>query len=300
MDSTLPNAAATPARFEWRTVLRHRWPLRAMHWINLACMLALIGSGLQILNAHPALYWGEVSHFDTPLVAARTVTRDGQLRGITTIGSATFDTTGYIGVTDNARGVPTRSVAPTWAMIPGGRSLAVGRRWHFFFAWAMVINGVAYLGWSLLSRHLSRDLAMRGADWRTLPRSVGDHLRLRHPSGDEALRYNPMQKLAYLSVVFGLVPLVVITGLAMSPQMDTVLGWFLSLVGGRQSARTLHFVAMASIVAFMVVHVVMVFYAGPINEMRSMITGRFRIRYPANAAAAPSPAPAPAQEKHHE
>jgi thiosulfate reductase cytochrome b subunit len=107
---------------------------------------------------------------------------------------------------------------------------------------------------------------------------VLDHLRFRHPHGDDALRYNPLQKLAYLGVVFVLAPLAIMTGLAMSPQMDTVLGWWLQLVGGRQSARTLHFVAMALFVLFTVVHVLMVVYAGPVNELRSMITGRFRVR----------------------
>ena len=287
-------AADAPPRHEFRTLLRHRWPLRWMHWINLACMLAMTGSGLQILNAHPALYWGEASHFETPLLAAQAVRRDGELRGVTTIGQARFDTTGVLGVSDDAQGVATAAVVPSWAMIPGPRNLAVARRWHFFFAWAWVINGVLYLGWSLASRHLQRDLAMQRRDWRAIPRSIADHLHLRHPVGDAAARYNPLQKLAYLGVIFVLAPLIVLTGLAMSPQLDTVLGWFLQLVGGRQSARTLHFAAMALFVLFAIVHIVMVVYAGPVNEMRSMITGRFRVRYP-NDEVPPAPSPPPAR-----
>jgi thiosulfate reductase cytochrome b subunit len=283
---TAPPAADATPRYEVRILLRHRWPLRWMHWINLACMLAMIGSGLQILNAHPALYWGEASHFDTPLLAAEAVRRDGELRGVTRIGSAQFDTTGTFGVSDNAQGRAVPAVVPAWAMIPGTRSLAMARRWHFFFAWAWVINGVLYLAWSLASRHLQRDLAMQRRDWRAIPRTIADHLRFRHPLGDEAARYNPLQKLAYLGVVFVLAPLIILTGLAMSPQLDTIMGWFLQLVGGRQSARTLHFAAMALFVLFAIVHVVMVVYAGPVNEMRSMITGRFRVRYPK-----PDPAP---------
>ena len=228
--------------YEWRTVLRHRWPLRWMHWINLACMLALVGSGLQVFNAHPALYWGEVSNFARPLFAP------GDF--------------------------------PGWATIPGYQSLAMGRRWHFFFAWLWVINGACYLAWSIASRHLRDDMAMRRRDWRAIPRAIADHVRFRHPVGEDALHYNPLQKLAYLGVVFVLAPLAILTGLAMSPQMDTVLGWWLDLVGGRQSARTLHFVAMSLFVLFVVVHVVMVVYAGPVNELRSMITGRFRARWP--------------------
>jgi thiosulfate reductase cytochrome b subunit len=280
-----PAPAAAPAaaqRFEWRTVLRHRAPLRAMHWINLLCMLALVGSGLQIFNAHPALYWGEASNFDRPAFATESVRGpDGKARGRTRIGGATFDTTGVLGV--SKRSSDGRKVVrgfPEWATIPGSRSLALGRRWHFFFAWLWVINGACYLLWSLASRHLSRDLSMQRRDWRGIARSVDDHLRFRHPVGDDATRYNPLQKLAYLGVIFVIAPLAVLTGLSMSPQLDSVLDWWLALVGGRQSARTIHFVVMALFVLFTLVHVLMVVYAGPINELRSMITGRFRVRYP--------------------
>ncbi len=103
-----------------------------------------------------------------------------------------------------------------------------------------MINGLCYIAWSLASRHLQRDLAMQKRDWRDIPRAIADHLRFRHPSGDEAARYNPLQKLAYLGVIFVLTPLIILTGLSMSPQMDTVLGWFLQLVGGRQSAVGTH------------------------------------------------------------
>ncbi|MFL6592633.1 MAG: cytochrome b/b6 domain-containing protein [Luteimonas sp.] len=266
---------------EWRIVLRHRLPLRLMHWINLLCMLALVGSGLQIFNAHPALYWGPVSTFEDPVFAA-TAERgaDGRARGITSIGDARFDTTGVLGVSKRADGMRVRRGFPEWATIPGPRSLALGRRWHFFFAWLWVINGTCYLLWSLASRHLRRDLAMQPRDWRAIPASITEHLRFRHPVGDEATRYNPLQKLAYLGVIFVLAPLALLTGLAMSPQMDGMLGWWLQLVGGRQSARTIHFIAMSLFVLFTLVHVLMVVYAGPVNEMRSMLSGRFRVRYP--------------------
>lgn len=262
----------------WRTVLRHRWPLRLMHWINLACMVAMVGSGLQILNAHPALYWGEASNFAAPLASATAVTRSGELRGITQVGGSSFDTTGLIGATNNPNGVRVRAVAPAWAMIPGSRNLAAGRRWHLFFAWAWVINGSAYLIWSLTTRHLQRDLAMQRRDWRSIPTAIADHLRFRHPKGEAALRYNPLQKLAYLGVIFVLTPLIVLTGLSMSPQLDPVMGSFIEIIGGRQSARTLHFVVMLLFVLFALVHVLMVVFAGPINEMRSMLSGRFRVR----------------------
>ncbi len=265
----------------WRTVLRHRWPLRWMHWINLFCMLALVGSGLQIFNAHPALYWGEASHFATPLFATQAMQRpNGELYGVTRIGDARFETTGVLGVSENQRGKLSSKGFPDWSTIPGSRNLALGRRWHFFFAWLWVINGACYLAWSVASRHLNRDLAMRKRDWREIPRSIADHLRFRHPVGDAAARYNPLQKIAYLGVIFVLAPVAILTGLSMSPQMDTLLGGFVDLIGGRQAARTIHFIAMSLFVLFALVHVLMVLYAGPVNEMRSMITGRFRVRYP--------------------
>ncbi len=299
MSATPLSAQPIASGTQWRTVLRHRWPLRLMHWINLACMLAMVGSGLQILNAHPALYWGEAANFAAPLASTATVTRGGELRGVTQVGSARFDSTGLLGATDNPNGMRVRSVAPSWAMIPGSRNLAVGRRWHFFFGWLWVINGVTYLVWSLVSRHLQRDLAMRRRDWREIPKSIVDHLRFRHPVGEEVTRYNPLQKLAYLGVIFGLTPLIVLTGLSMSPQMDGLMGGFIELVGGRQSARTLHFIAMSLFVLFAIVHVLMVVYAGPINEMRSMLSGRFRIRLDPAPPLAPAPPsrPAPIDEE---
>ncbi len=275
---------ASPAGAPARVVLRHRWPLRAMHWINLACMLVLVGSGLQIFNAHPALYWGHASTFHDPVFAARAV----RGRGVTTIGDTQFDTTGVLGVSRQSDGRLAQRGFPSWATIPGPQWLALGRRWHFFFAWLWVVNGACYLLWSISSRHLSRDLAMKRRDWRGIGQSIVDHLRFRHPRGEEAARYNPLQKLTYLIVIFVLMPLVILTGLSMSPQMDTSLGWWLALIGGRQSARTIHFTVMALFVLFTVVHVLMVVYAGPVNEMRSMITGRFKL--PGGASDAGTPA----------
>ena len=290
-DSTAKSSRArTGPRHEWRTILRHRWPLRWMHWINFACLVILAGSGLQIFNAHPALYWGETSTFDDPVFAARAV-RDGSGKalGITTIGDARFVTTGLLGVSTRAEdGVALRRGFPMWATIPGPKSLALGRRWHFFFAWIWVLNGAAYLLWASSSRHLTRELAIKPRDWRGIGQSIRDHLRFRHADGEDAARYNPLQKLAYLGVLFVLAPLAILTGLAMSPQMDTVLGWWLQLVGGRQSARTLHFIVMGLFVLFTLVHVAMVVFSGPFNGLRSMITGRLRVRYPLPDPSAPT------------
>jgi thiosulfate reductase cytochrome b subunit len=106
---------------------------------------------------------------------------------------------------------------------------------------------------------------------------MANHIRLRFPHGDDARRYNPIQKLTYLAVIGLLLPVMLLTGLTMSPGMDAILPWLVDLFGGRQSARTIHFISASLIVLFVFVHVAMVFLAGPINELRSMITGRFRI-----------------------
>jgi thiosulfate reductase cytochrome b subunit len=257
---------------------RHRLPVRLMHWLNLACVTVLFMSGLSIFNAHPALYWGDVSTFDAPLLAfTATRTPDGSLRGETRIGQSTFDTTGVLGASAIASGEIRQRGFPHWITLPGPKSLAGGREWHFFFAWLFVLNGLAYWLWSWRSRHLRDDLAPTRSDWRGLGRSVLDHLKFRHPDGADALRYNVLQKLAYLAVIAVIGPGIVLMGLAMSPHMDSVLGWMVDLVGGRQSARTWHFVAAFAFLGFAAVHVVMVFVSGPINQIRAMITGRYAV-----------------------
>lgn len=261
-----------------RSTYRHRLPVRIMHWINVACLFILLMSGLQVFNAHPALYWGNISTFDKPALSMTARTgADGTLRGQIQVGSWRFDTTGVFGVSKNMAGEDSRRGFPMWATIPGPRNLAEGRRWHFFFAWVFVINGLTYLLWSWRARHLRDDLAPTRSDWRGIGRSIREHLRFKHPTGAEATRYNVLQKLAYLAVIFVFVPGIVLMGLAMSPHLNSVLGWMVDLVGGRQSARTWHFVIAVAFVAFIAVHVFMVLVSGPVNQIRSMITGHYRI-----------------------
>jgi len=273
----------TPRRY----TNRHRLPVRVMHWLNALCILVLFMSGLSIFNAHPALYWGEDSHFDTPLLSLTgKAGPDGRLRGETQVGPWRFDTTGVLGVSAMMSGEPGKRGFPSWATIPGPKSLAAGRRWHFFFAWLFVLNGLAYLAWSWRSRHLRDDLAPTKAEWRGIGASIREHLRFKHPTGEAALRYNILQKLAYLAVILILGPGVLLMGLAMSPHMDSVLGWMLDLVGGRQSARTWHFVAAFAFLAFAAIHLFMVLVTGPVNQVRAMITGRYVIHAPPAAGAA--------------
>ena len=232
-------------------------------------------SGLQIFNAHPALYWGDRSDRDQPLLSIRSVmTENGEMQGITRILGHTFDTTGVLGYSDGSR-----RAFPAWATVPSTKFLAMGRQWHLFFAWLLVINGLAFTAYALISRHVTRDLAPTGKDLRGIGKAVKDHVVLRHPKGDEAKRYNVLQKLAYIVILFVVAPLIILTGLTMSPTIDTAFPWLLTIFGGRQAARTIHFIACFSFVGFIVVHVVEVILTGFFNNIRSMVTGWFVVRH---------------------
>lgn len=278
-DPTAPEGGIRPPpriRDRVRVIYRHTWPVRIMHWINAICLLVLLGSGLQIFNAHPALYWGQKSTFDKPLLAMGAQRTPDGLHGVTVIGSHTFHTTGVFGVSSE-NGQPVARGFPSWMTIPGPRWLSMGRRWHFFFAWLFVINGICFAAYTLIGRHFRRDLLPTRTDWRGIGRSIIDHALLRHPKGEAAARYNVLQKLTYLIVIFGFGPLIVLMGLAMSPRMDSVLGWLVDLVGGRQSARTIHFILAWGFVAFFLIHIFEVLVSGAGNELRSIITGRYAI-----------------------
>jgi thiosulfate reductase cytochrome b subunit len=258
-------------------IYRHSATVRVTHWVNALVLLVLLMSGLQIFNAHPALYLGAKSQFDDPILAMGTVDEDGEPKGVTTIFGYAIPTHGVFGLSGDAdSGYESRGF-PWWATLPGDRNLAMGRRWHFFFAWLFLFNGLAYLLWSLGSGHLRRDLAPSRQDLAHIGASIREHARLNFPKGEEAKRYNVLQKLAYLAVAIVLLPLMLLTGLAMSPGMDAALPALLDVFGGRQTARTIHFISATGIVLFVVVHLVMVVLSGLWNNLRSMITGRYEI-----------------------
>ena len=223
---------------------RHRLPTRLWHWSNALTVFVMLMSGLMIFNAHPHLYWGQFgANFDHPWLSFR--------------------------------GRP----FPGWATIPSLYNLAAARRWHLAFAWLLVVPLLLFLVTSLINRHARRDLAPTrdevkpGHIWH----DIREHARLRFPTGEAALRYNILQKFSYISVIFVLLPLMILTGLTMSPAMDAAWPWLLDVFGGRQSARSIHFICATLLLAFIIVHLVMVALAGPINEIGSMITGRFRV-----------------------
>ena len=270
--ASVPRSLAVP-----RVVVRHSALVRVCHWVNALCFLILLMSGLQIFNAHSSLSWGRATDFEHPFLSFSAKENDNGdvTAGETTLFGHTFDTTGLFGASRGSDGEMEERGFPSWATLPAEQDLAMGRRWHFFFAWLLVINGLVYVANLVAARHF-RDLWPSVADLRAIPRAVRDHALLRFPKGKEALHYNVLQKLAYLSVVVTF-PILVLAGLTMSPAMDSAFPWLLVLFHGRQSARTVHFVLAACLVAFVVVHLVMVLVSGVFNNMRSMITGRYRI-----------------------
>lgn len=259
---------------------RHALPVRIMHWINVVALTVLFMSGLQIFNAYPALHFGQSSYDGTPpvLEIGARIKPNGEPQGVTRVFGREFDTTGWLGVTRDRAGNYEASTFPSWLMLPGPRWLSMARSWHFFFAWVFLLNGLAFVAYTIASRHLREDLAPTRSELRGVGASILDHLRFRHARGEAARRYNVLQKLAYLVVIFFLLPLTVVMGLALSPWLTAVLAGWVDLVGGRQSARSLHFIIAWLLVAFVFIHVFQVVVTGWWNNLRSMITGHYRIK----------------------
>lgn len=244
MDSS-PDIADEPVAAKARSVLRHRLPTRIWHWVNAVAVIVLLMSGLMISNAHPRLYWGEYgANFDP----------------------AWLELPHF----------------PGWMTIPSYYSLSGARRWHLAFAWIFALGLIVFLIVSLINRHLKRDLAPSRMELspRRVWHDIVEHAHLRFPAGEAALRYNILQKLSYCAIIFLILPLLILTGLTMSPAMGAAWPWLLDLFGGRQSARSIHFICAAATGLFILVHLLMVLLAGPVNEIRSMITGRFRVPEP--------------------
>jgi len=259
-------------------VFRHPVVIRVSHWINAVCLVVLLMSGLQIFNAHPALYWGKISTFDHPILSMSAADTDiDNPKGVTTILGHPFDTTGALGVSNDGQDQSAERGFPSWITLPGPQNLATGRRWHFFFAWLFVINGLVYLTYGLVTGQLRFRLIPSLDQLRHFGAAVREHLTLQFPKGEEAKRYNVLQKLTYLIVIGVLLPLQVLAGLAMSPGLDSVFPGLLALFGGRQSARTIHFIVANLLVLFFIVHVAMVIVSGLTNNLRSMVTGWFVI-----------------------
>lgn len=277
--SARPSLGSDTAGPRRTMIYRHPLLVRLTHWVNVLCLSFLLLSGLQIFNAHPSLYWGQYgADGDQAFVDIRAFRDGDSIRGETRIGPIAIPTTGFLGAS-RVNGELRSRAFPSWLTIPSYTDLSGGRRWHFFFAWVFVLNGLAYLVYGILAGHLRRKLVPRASELTPahLAHEIADHARLRFPKGENARHYNALQKLAYLSVIVILLPLMLATGLTMSPAMDAAWPWLLDIFGGRQSARTIHFIAAALIVGFVIVHVAMVLVSGVWNNLRSMVTGRYAI-----------------------
>jgi thiosulfate reductase cytochrome b subunit len=239
----IPSAAsATQVR---TAASRHSALVRVTHWITTLCFIALLVSGIEVVISHPRFYWGETGNvltqplFKLPIPSSRALVPTGY---------------GYVLPDQNG-----------WS-----------RALHFQAAWILVLTGLLYLIFGFFTGHLRKNLLPEKADlsWRELSTAIADHLRFKRPSKAEAWSYNVLQRLAYLFVIFVLFPLVIWTGLAMSLAFVSAFPASVTWLGGQQSARTIHFFVSLALILFLLVHIVMVWFAGFRSRMRAMITGR--------------------------
>jgi thiosulfate reductase cytochrome b subunit len=223
---------------------RHSALVRVTHWITTLCFFALLVTGVEITISHPRFYWGETGTvltkplFQLPIPSSRRTVPTGY---------------GYVLHDQNG-----------WS-----------RALHFEAAWIAVLTGLFYLISGLLTGHFRKDLVPGKGDlsWRVLLASIAKTLRFERPSAGDA-SYNGMQRIAYSLVIFVLFPLMIWSGLAMSLAFASAFPWSVALLGGRQSARTIHFFVTLALVAFLFVHVLMVCLAGFWSRTGAMITGR--------------------------
>ncbi len=238
----IPNSATATASAS--AAPRHTAIVRATHWITALCFFALLLTGIEILISHPRFYWGETGNvltpslFDLPIPASRGAVKTGY---------------GYVLPDQNG-----------WS-----------RALHFQAGWAAVLTGLLYALSSLLSGHFRKNLFPTRTDlsWRSLSTEIANHVRFKPPTEAEAWSYNVLQRLAYVFVIFLVFPLMIWTGLAMSPGFTSAFPITATIFGGQQSARTIHFFATLFLVLFLLIHVAMVCLAGFSSRMRAMITG---------------------------
>jgi thiosulfate reductase cytochrome b subunit len=275
---TESGAAEKPAKAKGPLVYRQKLVTRITHWLWVICLFFLLLTGLNIFNARPQLYWGLESGFeyDNTFFQIGSEAVDGKLRGYVQIFEWKIDTTGIgLGVS-GPEANPQRRGFPGWATIPSNYNLATARVVHFFFGWLFVAVIFVWLLFSFFNGHLKKDVLIGPKDVAGLPKDVVDHATFKF---HHTRRYSPLQKFAYFSVFFVLFPLIILTGLTMSPGMDAAWPWLVDIFGGRQTARSIHFIVMVLLVLFFIVHIIMVLLAGPLNELRSMITGWYRMSF---------------------
>lgn len=215
---------------------KHSLITRIWHWLNALCVIVLFMSGLGISNAHRYLYWGNKG--SEPSEAWTAVMR-----------------------------------FPDWATIPGHYNLALSRDWHVLMAWPFAIALIIMWAAMLVNGHFWRDLRTSISEWKpaAIWHDVVEHLKLNFEH--EGAKYNFLQKLAY-GLVFGVfLPIMVFSGMAISPGIEPAAPWLVEAFGGRQSARSIHFLAAWGLFAFFIIHIVLVLLSGPVKQIRDMITG---------------------------
>jgi thiosulfate reductase cytochrome b subunit len=253
-------------------IYRYALLTRASHWVWVLAFAVLVSSGLQIFNASPNLDASDKSD-----AARRVLAIDSPADGLgrTTIFGRTFVTTGWLGWTEDGMGSRGAHAFPAWLTIPGYQDLADGRRWHLFFAWVASVCWLAWLVSAALKGSL-REMILRPSDLPKLWPMQAYYLRLRKTPPAHGT-YNPLQKLSYTVVLFFAAPLVVLTGLALSPGIDAIANPLTALLGGRQFARLWHFAGMLLLLGFFAIHTFQVATQGLVNQMRAMITGWYRV-----------------------
>jgi thiosulfate reductase cytochrome b subunit len=262
---------ATPGQ----VVHRHSITVRLTHWAAFLAIVVLTMSGLQIFNAAPYLDASDISNPANRVLSLDGDEASGTAVGTTTIFGHTFKTTHVLGYTDDGMGSETTRGFPGWITFPGYQDLAAGRRWHFFFAWMFVIAGLTYFVVGFARGELQL-LILRPSDLPKLWPMQAYYFHLRKEKPDHG-KYNPLQKAGYTAVLFLLAPFVVLTGLALAPGFDAIANPLIWLLGGRQFARTWHFVSMLALIGFFAGHVFLVVSTGFINNMRSMTLGTYRL-----------------------
>lgn len=265
-------------------VYRHPLAVRLWHWCTAAAVGGLLLTGFCILNVHPRLYWGEIGNAATQPIMALVSTAAGGPRATThpvpaalTVGSHRWDVTGYLG---GVWDLGADGIYFVIALTPDSWQFGAMRAWHFACAWTLIIAWICYAAYLPASGRLRRTLlpTARQVTVRSIGQDLWNHLRLRRAKGEEARHYNLLQKVSYLVVLFVLIPGAVLSGITMSNSITARFPELYTLLGGRQSARTIHALCAAGLLFFSVVHFAQLFVAGFINEVRSMITGYFSIR----------------------
>src|ERR1051325_7000947 len=251
-------------------VYRHNRVTRLTHWMSALALVILFMSGLQIFNAHPNLYWGSTSEPEKAFFSIGASQDDTDVRGFVDFYGRKIDTTGFLGVQQGVFG-PFARAFPSWLTVPGYYSLAAARRWHFFFGWLFAITGIIYLLYNLPAGHI-RKFFFTLYDAKKVPAMAGYYLHVRKTSPQEG-EYNPLQKMAYTGVFIFLAPLILLSGMAMSPQLNVAFNWLPAALGGQLKACAIHFILAFGFLFFALGHVLMVLTQGFFNNMRSMTRG---------------------------